>query len=372
MKNVFFFLALFSFVFPLHAQETIPLFDEIPAFINNEPKKQPNTKNTPPPKLIEIKKEEKTSYTHKPNLGRDAEPITSIKLAPFPNISVDIDSSATPPKENKKFEEKVVSDDEIIRRSDPLTMTEKAESADEYFQRLINEKRLRIATRNSRYSNPLGLRHDADGFLISSVGLGMLSDEVIDILENQGYILSKTNYALPPALSAQYENDCRLTRKLYILSDIRACINDKAIENESNYIKQMVFERKKTRETIIVDYTSMATENVVYRISYKNKGDSSLNSSRKNRLIKENRKKEFWNLVFGIYGLPDNNEELLWGNRDTSFFTAQMTGSAYDAYLTLESSTLQNEDYFKLEESLDDEIKGGTFTFVSKEDVIEE
>lgn len=372
MKNVFFFLALFSFVLPANAQETIPLFDEIPSFTNSEPKKQSDPKVENPPKLIEIKKNAKSVFSHKPNLGRESDPPTSIKIAPFPNISVELDSSATPPMEDKKFEEKVVSDDEIIKRTDPVTMTEKAETADEYFQRLVNEKRLRIATRNSRYINPLGLRHDADGFLISSVGLGMLSDEVIDILENQGYILSKTNYALPPALSVKYENDCRLTRKLYIPADIRSCINDKAVEDETTYIKQMVFERKNTRESIVVDYTSMATENVVYRISYKNKGDSSLNSSRKNRLIKENRKKEFWNLVFGIYGLPDNSEELLWGNRDTSFLTANMSGSAYDAYLTLESSTLQNEDYFKLEESLNDEIKGGTFTFVSKEDIIEE
>ncbi len=372
MKNVFFFLSMLLASIPLMAQEAIPLFDEIPAFIDDKPKEKEATekKQVVPPKLISVKGGK--SQSNKPNLGRDATPVTSIRLAPFPDFSVELDASSTPPIQEKKFEEKVIEESEILKRTDPLTMTEKAETGDEYLQRLINERRLKMASGGSKYTNPLGLRHDADGFLISSVGLGMMPDEVVDALEDQGYLLTKTHKVLPPALSVQYEKDCRLTRKLYIPADIRACVNDKADEDETTYIKQMVFEKPMTRETMVVDYTSLATENISYRVFYKNKGDSSLNSSRKNMLIKENRKKEFWNLVFGTYGLPDDNEEVLWGNENTSFMIAKMDGSAYDAYLLLESTLLQNEDYDKWSETLS-EVKAPTsFSFVSKEDIVEE
>lgn len=372
MKNVFFFLSVFIASMPLMAQEAIPLFDEIPAFIEEKPKEkaQEEKKTVAPPKLISVKSDKLKS--NRPNLGRDATPVTSIRLAPFPDFSVNLDASVTPPVQEKKFEEKVIDESEILKRSDPLTMTEKAETGDEYLQRLINERRLRMAAGGSKYNNPLGLRHNADGFLISSVGLGMMPDEVVDVLEEQGYILTKTNKALPPALSVQYERDCRLTRKLYIPADIRACVNDKSDEDETTYIKQMIFEKDVTRETMVIDYTSPATENLSYRISYKNKGDPSLNSSYKNMLIKENRKKEFWNLVFGTYGLPDNNDELLWGNENTSFLVARMMGSGYDGYLMLESTLLQNEDYERWNETLSDVKTPSSFSFVSKEDIVEE
>lgn len=372
MKNVFFFLGLFFLSSSTIAQEAIPLFDEMPSFMDtkSEDKSQSEKKPTTPPKLINVKSDSLKS--NKPNLGRDASPITSIRLAPFPDISVDLDSSFQPPVQEKKFEEKGIDDSEIIRRSNPLTMTEKSETGDEYLQRLIDERRLRISAGGSRYKNPLGLRHDANGFLISSIGLHMMPEEVFDILEGQNYILTKSHKVLPPALSIQYEKDCRLTRKLYIPKDVRACINEISEEEETTYIKKMVFEKPQTREMITVEFTSPAAENVVYRILYKNKGDSSLNSSRKNRTIKENRKKEFWNLVFGTYGLPDDNNKLIWGSTDTSYFTAKMTGSAYDAYLLLESTQLQYEDYANWEERSSNMEKSVAFGFVSKEDVVAE
>ena len=130
----------------------------------------------------------------------------------------------------------------------------------------------------------------------------------------------------------------------------------------------MTFERPETRETIVVNFTSLATDNIAYRIYYQNKGDSSLNTSKRNMQIKTNRKNEFWNLVFSVYGLPDDNDKLIWGNERTSYLHANMTGSAYDAYVLLESNQLQDEDYFKWEDSLSEMKKIRTFNFVSEED----
>ncbi|MBR6730176.1 MAG: hypothetical protein IKL90_02380 [Alphaproteobacteria bacterium] len=119
---------------------------------------------------------------------------------------------------------------------------------------------------------------------------------------------------------------------------------------------------------MIIDFTSLATENISYRIFYKNKGDASLNTSAKNMKIKKDRQNEFWDLVFTVYGLPDDSDKLIWGNEQTSFLHAKMVGSAYDAYLILESNDLQNEDYFKWEDSLAEMKTIKTFNFVSEED----
>ena len=369
MKKVFFYLSILLFPSVVQSQEVVPLFEEMPSFNEvkktNQPKQVNAISSQGVPGVIQRR-------PGVPNLGRNAVPLTSLKIAPFPDVTVDLDPSIKPPVVDKKFEEKVLSEDEILKRGDPLTMTEKSESGDEYLQRLIDERRLRGASGSDPYQNPLGLRYNADSFLISGVGLGMKPDEVSDVLLEQGYVLTKIDETLPPALSVQYEQECRLTRKLYILSEIRACINDLAKEEELQYTKKMNFERHSSRETVSVDFTSLATENVSYRVSYKNKGDSSLNSTRKNVALKSNRHKEFWNLVFSVYGLPDEPEKMIWGNENTSFLTATMTGSAYDGYIVLESTQLQNDDYFKWEDSLKGISKTGTFNFASAEDQFEE
>ncbi len=369
MKNSFFFLSILFLTLGANAQESVPLFDEIPVFEENAASKNTDKEGI----LMEQPKQETPQKeVSRPNLGRNAVPLTSLRLAPFPDVTVDLDPSLRPPVQEKKFEEKVISEDDILKRSTPLTMTEKSETADAYLQRLIDERRLKIAAGAGKYQNPLGLRYDVDGFLIASIGLGMMPDEVEDILQGQDYILTKVDKTIPPSLSVQYEKDCRLTKKLYVPAEIRACIFDMSQEEETRYIKKMTFERVQSRETIEVDFTSLATENLSYRISYKSKGDSSLGSSYRHRMMKENRKKEFWNLVFAVYGLPDDNEKVIWGNENTSFFKAKMQGSAYDAYLTLESSQLQNEDYFKWEDSLNEMQKITTFHFVSQEDIFDE
>ncbi len=366
MKITFFCLSLLFLSSTAFSGEVVPLFDEMPSFKSEE--KSADTTTTIQ-SLFSIEKGGEsavTSRTSKPNLGRESTPLQSLKLAPFPNIKVDLDPSIRPPVQEKKFEEKKLSEEDILKRDTPLTMTE-AKLSDDDLERLIAERRLKGQGAGGD-KNALGKRHDADGFLVASLGLGMRTDEVENTLLDQGYRLQKIDETLPPALSIEYEKDCRLTRKLYIVSEIKNCIFDRSKEEETRYIKSMTFERPETRETIVVNFTSLATDNIAYRIYYQNKGDSSLNTSKRNMQIKTNRKNEFWNLVFSVYGLPDDNDKLIWGNERTSYLHANMTGSAYDAYVLLESNQLQDEDYFKWEDSLSEMKKIRTFNFVSEED----
>lgn len=364
MKNVFFCLSILFLSSTAFSQEMVPLFDEIPTFKNEE---QAPTGNTGTQAQQNAALKAQKSGVNKPNLGRHAQPLQSLRLAPFPDVTVDLDPSLKAPIQQKKFDENVIAESDILKRDTPLNMTEE-NTKDGDLQRLIDERRLKATSTGGYYKSPIGTRHDADGFLVANIGLGMGTDEVEDILKNQGYIVKKIDETLPPALSIKYEKDCRLTKKLYVVSDIKNCIFDRSKEEETRYIKHMTFERNATRETIDVNFTSMATENISYRIFYQNKGDASLNTSAKNLKIKTDRKKEFWHLVFSVYGLPDDSEKLIWGDENTSFLHAKMVGSAYDAYILLESAQLQDEDYFKWEDSLNEMKKIRTFNFVSEED----
>ena len=374
MKIAFFYLSLLFLSSTAIAGEVVPLFDEIPSFKKEEVKSSKQEDNslfgltaneTPQPTQKEVKNQTKKSSldSKKPNLGRHATPIQSLRLTPIPDLRIDLDPSIKQAVQEKKFEEKLIEDKDILRREKPLNMTETKEDE---LSRLIAQRRQKGLT--GRYESPLGKRHDANGFLLAGVGLGMNTAEVEDILTDQGYTLARVDETLPPALSIAYEKDCRLTKKLYIISDIKNCIFDRSKEEETRYIKQMTFERPDTRETMIINFTSLATENIAYRVFYQNKGDSSLNTSAKNMKIKKDRQNEFWDLVFTVYGLPDDSDKLIWGNENTSYLHAKMMGSAYDAYLILESNDLQNEDYFKWEDSLAEMKTIKTFNFVSEED----
>ena len=372
MKITFFCLSILFLSSTSMAGEVIPLFDEMPSFQKEEVKQEKTGSS-----LFDIQSQEtqekgqqkekksntQNTQSKKPNLGRHSTPIQSLRLTPIPDLRIDLDPSIRKPVQEKQFDEDRIDEKDILKRDTPLNMTEKREDE---LSRLIAKRRAQ--GEKGPYRSPLGERHDANGFLIASVGLGMAPTEVEDILLDQGYILTKIDETLPPALSIAYEKDCRLTRKLYVLSDIKNCIYDQSKEEETRYIKRMTFERADTRETMIIDFTSLATENISYRIFYKNKGDASLNTSAKNMKIKKDRQNEFWDLVFTVYGLPDDSDKLIWGNEQTSFLHAKMIGSAYDAYLILESNDLQNEDYFKWEDSLAEMKTIKTFNFVSEED----
>ena len=71
----------------------------------------------------------------------------------------------------------------------------------------------------------------------------------------------------------------------------------------------MVLEKKVTRESFQILFSSPATGNEVYQIIYHNNGDNSLNFTRPNLAKKLNRKEAFVNAVLNLYGNPDDSEK---------------------------------------------------------------
>lgn len=334
------------------AQESVPLFEDIPAY---ESSSSASTQTASPvssgagrridltPKASQTAEMErmpaqasKTSGTiQRPKLGRDAEPLSSLVIAPFPNTTIEIDPSSKKVKETlaeEKYTESQIKDEDLIKRSTPLTMTESDKAG---AQKVMQEKARALSLN----------RHDASKFKLAGIGFGWDSESVYDELSELGYTLQRVEKSIPLFRTSYYENLCRQQHRLTIVDEIRRCILEYAESDEVHYVFRETYVRPQSRETIQVSYSSPETMNVVYKIVYRNLGDNSLNTSRKSMAKKMRRQEDFWNMIFDTYGLPDENDKLIWGNPDTVYMQVLMRGSAYDAYIILEDRLIQDKDY---------------------------
>ena len=75
-----------------------------------------------------------------------------------------------------------------------------------------------------------------------------------------------------------------------------------------------------------------------------------MNFTRVNLAKKLERQKAFLNAVVNSFGNPDDNKKMIWGSEDTAYMQVSMTGSSYDAIITMVDRLLSNEDYFANED----------------------
>ncbi len=349
MKKFVFILNLLLLSSTVSAQEMIPLFDETPTSV-----KKTNTVQSEP------KEEKKTSDNiSRPRLGRDAQPLTTLTIEPLPNTSFNIDISAdkkktekTKKEDTQQVVENSIAESELIKRNNPLNMTESA-----------NTKKLSIQNQVQSGLN----RHDVSKFKIVGIGFGDDTETVYDELTELGYMLSRVEKSIPLYRTTYYNDVCRNKKQLKIASDVKKCIYSYAEQDEMHYVFRETYTRPESRETVQVSYSSPDTNNVVFKVVYANKGDNSLNSSRINLAKKFKRRDDFWNLVFDAYGLPDENDKLLWGDENTYYMRAFMHGSAYDAYVMMEDMIIQDKDYENAQNDFKTLRKDTAFTLTGNE-----
>ncbi len=344
MKKYLFALLVATIPLTVTAQETIPLFEDIPSFTKSEPAPETVVQQVTPSEPTGMSNNTVSATTsneskpvqttrRRPRLGRDAEPLTSIVIAPFPNTTIEFDSENRKKEDKKKqFTEEGITESDLIKREKPLNVTESAHP----LTKKILEEQIRAGALN---------RHDVSQFKLVGIGLKWDPESVFDQLSEIGYTLDKVEKSIPLFKTTMYDEECRQINKLTILSEIRECVLERAEKDEAHYVFRETYNRPQSRETVQVYYSSPDTNNLSYKIIYKNKGDNSLNSSRKNMAKKIKRQQDFWNMVFELYGLPDENKTLLWGDGDTVYMQAMMRGSAYDAYIVMEDRLIQDKDY---------------------------
>lgn len=214
--------------------------------------------------------------------------------------------------------------------------------------------------------NLFGKTHDVRSFEISGLALGMTPDEVVDIMYENGFKRTDIRYGIPMFRSAFYEQNCR-DRRVHILDEVRKCIERQADRDDVKYVSSMTFKKPATKEYIRVLFTSYATDNQVFKIYYESEGDNSLTMTQRNLAKQLRRKDMFWRMMFENYGLPDDSELIVWGDPDSAYMQAVMTGSSYNAYIVLEDKNIQDDDYFAAEDEKDFLNYRQQFTFAPYE-----
>jgi hypothetical protein len=327
-----------------------------------------------------------------PNLGRQGKPQDKIVLTPsqLPEVHIDLDNNVRPVVKNKEPEEIKTNVNEIRPVSKPIALSTRFSSkkSEEMSQQLNLEiqsyqeskarqefeKAKNEADKNKKIQEMeksqviesivledlFGQMKDVRSFDVSGIELGMTPDEVLEVAQERGYELTKVEHGIPLHLTSFYKERCNPRMR-----DIekKNCIIDQAKTDEVYYISSMTMKRPQTAEYMQVLFSTLATDNVSYKIYYENKGDNSLNYTRKNLAKKVRRRDAFWNMMYETYGQPDDAENMIWGNPQEAYMQAMMQGSAYNAYIVLENKAISDEDYVAATEQAKELRYKHSFTF---------
>ena len=281
-----------------------------------------------------------------PNIGRTAPPLESLRLTPppAPDIRIDLDNTEEQPATPAQgpVAAGVTSPPSTDSSSGPLPALP---STHIDLSGTSPAPVVPIPNNPQQYSGaPL---HDVSTFDIKGFSLAMPAMDALSSARKKGYRVTLTQESVPLFYATDYAYKCK-RKGLVIPDEIKQCIKDYACHEKTRYISEAVLSKK--NEIFQLYFTSNATENLLYKIIYINKGDNSLNFTRINKAIKQLRFKEFWNAVFEKFGYPDNQEKYIWGNPAKAYMTANMSGSNYDGRIIMEDVTLSNEDYFEAED----------------------
>lgn len=330
-----------------------------------------------------------------PNIGRTADPLDKLLLTPSPLPEVEVDLSnkkATQPQpkvEPKKEEKPAAPVNTDIARSTPVSLKKEmgivqikrtqTETTDEALSvstpepqpeavpvvipEPIAESEPMIQNREELESL-FGKTHDVRGFEIAGMALGMTPDEILDSARMMGFKRTEVRYGIPMFRSAFYEQNCR-DKRVSLLSEVRHCIERQADRDGVKYVSSMTFKKPATREYLRVLFTTHATDNQAFKIYYESEGDNSLTLTQRNLAKQLRRKDMFWKMMFDTYGLPDDSEQIVWGDPQKAYMQATMNGSSYNAYIVMEDKEIQDEDYFSAEDESKELRYRNPFTFIA-------
>lgn len=216
-----------------------------------------------------------------------------------------------------------------------------------------------------------GKMHDVRTFDVSGFELGMRPDEVLEVAQERGYHVVRVEHGIPLHRTSFYEANCRRAQVRRVEA-LQSCIIEQAQNDEVYYISSMTLDKPDTAEKMQLLFSSMATDNGVYKIYYENEGDNSLNFTRKNLAKKIRRRDAFWKLIYDTYGAPDDRENMVWGDTQSAYMKVAMQGSNYNAYIILEDREPTDNDYIDANEQAADLHYRHPFTFAAIPDEDEE
>lgn len=151
------------------------------------------------------------------------------------------------------------------------------------------------------------------GFDIAGIMLGMTFEDVYNLYHegNSLYAPRKKNsliYTIPQDWKYNLDYECRQAGVVQP-NKLDKCVRALARNRGLLYVSEIHLERIKTGETVDVYLTSNATDNVVYRVMYKNDADDTEGQNPKFADQREKKILAFWRTVIKKYGTPNSGQD---------------------------------------------------------------
>jgi hypothetical protein len=154
-------------------------------------------------------------------------------------------------------------------------------------------------------------------FDIGGAMLGMTYDEINDIFfENSSLYAPRKNDSIIYKINKEWEYnldyECRQSG-IFVPEQLQKCIYSLARNRGLLYVSEIHLERTYTGETIDIYFTSNASDNVVWKIVYKNDAnvldgqDSDTSQTFENQRTRK--LLAFWQGVLDKYGVPNSDED---------------------------------------------------------------
>ena len=181
------------------------------------------------------------------------------------------------------------------------------------------------------------------GFDIAGIMLGMSFDDVQFVVSADGLYTERQKNSVVYSMHSDWkynlDYECR-RQKIYAPAQLEKCINSLARNRGVLYASELHLVRNVTGETIDVFFTSNATDNVVWKVVYKNDTNEVEGDAEKFENQRDKKTMYWWQNVIDKYGVP-NSGTARWASSDNSFDPMM---SAYSGELELIDCGKYTED----------------------------
>lgn len=204
---------------------------------------------------------------------------------------------------------------------------------------------------------------NVEDFDIAGFMLGMSFDDVYNLYNNWGNLYRPIKkgslvYDIPADWKNNLDYECRQAGVIQP-NKLKKCINGLARSRGLLYISVVHLERAKTGEKINLFFTSNATDNLVYKIEYKNDADDVPGRNQKFADQRDKKMLAFWKTVVKKYGMPNSgNDQWI---MSTNAYDPKMT--AYAGALVLVDENRHVEDENKSVQQSRDNFRAKPYAF---------
>ncbi len=161
----------------------------------------------------------------------------------------------------------------------------------------------------------------ANGFDIAGIMLGMTFDEAQMVARENGLYKNRPKdsvvYSIHKDWKYNLDYECR-RQQIYMPAKLDQCIKSLARNRGVLYASELHLVRDVTGETIDVYFTSNATDNVVWKIVYKNDANDEEGMDEKFENQKNKKIMAWWQGVLEKYGEPNAGNDK-WASSDNAF-----------------------------------------------------